>query len=252
MSITRTGKIARLSKDVRDILGQRIENGEQGKELVKWLNGVSSVQEVLQDQFDGRPINEQNLSEWKQGGHLDWLRQQETRLLASRLIEQSDDLDEAADGKKISDCFAGLLAVELARLSTDLLENETDPEKRWQRLCQVHRELSQLRQDDHRATHTQIERQRWNRQVDDEDAKMEWKRLTEPFWAYRMLEPYGELFGGGDGGRMVAAYILEVERGLPPGTLEKFLKKNPISDPVKPDQAESNPIKPNQTGSNHF
>ena len=38
MSATRNGKIARLPKTIRDDLGRRIENGEQGKELVEWLN----------------------------------------------------------------------------------------------------------------------------------------------------------------------------------------------------------------------
>jgi hypothetical protein len=40
-----------------------------------------------------------------------------------------------------------LLTIELARLATALLEKETDPEKRWQRLCEVHRQLSQLRRE---------------------------------------------------------------------------------------------------------
>jgi hypothetical protein len=106
-------------------LGRRIENGEQGKELVEWLNGLPAVQDVLAEQFAARPINEQNLSEWKQGGCPDWLRRQETRSLASKLTDQSDDLDEAADGQAISDCLAGLLGVELARVATALLENQT-------------------------------------------------------------------------------------------------------------------------------
>ena len=113
MSITHIGKIGRLPKCTRDDLGRRIEDGESGKELVKWLNGLSGVQRVLKEQFGGRAVTEQNLSEWKQGGHPEWLRQEETRSLVSRLTEQSDDLDEAADGQEISDRYASVLAVEL-------------------------------------------------------------------------------------------------------------------------------------------
>src|SRR5450759_2451157 len=101
MSDTRIGKIARLPKCTRDELGHRIEDGEPGKELVKWLNGLPGVQRVLKEQFGGRPVTEQNLSAWKQGGHPEWFRQEESRLLVSRLTEQSDDLDEAAEGQEI-------------------------------------------------------------------------------------------------------------------------------------------------------
>ena len=160
MSTTHVGKIGRLSKFIRDELGRRIEDGEPGKELVKWLNVNPRVQEILKEQFGGRAITEQNLSDWKQGGHQAWLRREETRLLASQLTEQSDDLSEVADGQEISDRFASVLAVEITRLAMTMLEKETDPEKRWQRLCAVHRELSQLRRDDHRAMRTVIKRQR--------------------------------------------------------------------------------------------
>lgn len=47
MSNTHVGKIGRLPKNIRDDLGRRIEDGEQGKELVKWLNGLPRVKEVL-------------------------------------------------------------------------------------------------------------------------------------------------------------------------------------------------------------
>jgi hypothetical protein len=189
---TRNGKIARLPKSIRDELASRIDNGEQGKDLVEWLNGLPAVQDMLKDQFGGRPVNEQNLSEWKQGGYPEWLRQQETRSLVSKLTEQSDDLDEAADGQEISDCLAGSLAAELARLATTLLEKETEPEKRWQRLCQVHRELSRLRRDDHRAVRTLIRRQNWIRKTDREEEE-----------ARAPLRPAPGASGACPGGRIV-------------------------------------------------
>jgi hypothetical protein len=99
MSANRNGKIARLPKTIRGRLGRRIDNGEQDKDLVEWLNSLPEVQDVLKDQFGGRPVHEQNLSEWKQGGHQEWLRLEETPSLASKLAEQSDDLDEAARGQ---------------------------------------------------------------------------------------------------------------------------------------------------------
>jgi hypothetical protein len=148
---THIGKIGRLPKDLRDELGQRIENGQPGTKIVHWLNHEPDVQEILKELFAGRPISEQNLSDWKQTGHVEWLRRQEARQAARQLTEQAEDLDEAVENRNLSDRFATVLTSEMTRLALALLEPETDPEKRWKRLCEIHRELSQLRRDDHRA-----------------------------------------------------------------------------------------------------
>ena len=254
---TRNGKIARLPKPIRDDLARRIDNGEQGKDLVEWLNGLPAVQDVLNEQFAARPISEQNLSEWKQGGYPEWLRQEETRSLVNKLTEQSDDLDEAADGQEISDRLAGFLAAELARLATTLLEKETDPEKRWKRLSELHRDLSRLRRDDHRAVRTLIKRQNWIRKTDREDEEARKRAESElierhcaPFLAQAQLAPMAESLGGGELGLDIAAYILELRKGLPQGSLGRKplpgLSKPPS---LSPNKRESDPIKLNQSRS---
>jgi hypothetical protein len=116
------------------------------------------------------------------------LRQKETHLLAASLTEQSDDLNEAARGQELSDRFASVLAMEMARLATLLMDKETDPEKRWQRLCQVSRELSRLRRDDYRATRMLIERHRWQRQMESEDEESDKTALTQPSCRSRALK----------------------------------------------------------------
>jgi hypothetical protein len=70
--MTRTGKIARLPAPIRELLNHRLFNGHSGRVLVKWLNSLPEVQDVLRQFFDGRPISPQNLSEWKNGGYRDW------------------------------------------------------------------------------------------------------------------------------------------------------------------------------------
>jgi hypothetical protein len=255
MNTTHIGKIGRLPKHIRDELGSRIEDGEPGKELVKWLNGLSRVQEVLKEQFSGRLITEQNLSEWKQSGHSEWLRQEETRLLVSKLTEQSDDLDEAADGMEISDRYAGVFAAELTRLATTLLEKETDPEKRWKRFCEVHRELSQLQRDGHRAVQTFIKRDRWNREVEREEeedlerAKQEHKkRMIDICFSEMQKGVIAEGFGGGEYGKRMAEMLHRINFDLP---LEDLVdtelpgKTNPHE--IKPNPTESNLIQPNPT-----
>jgi hypothetical protein len=163
---THTGKIGRLSKMLRDKIGQWIEDGVPGTEIVEKLNALPTVKELCDKSFGGRPVTEQNLSEWKQTGHLVWLRRQEMRQLAVSLTEQSDDLKTAARGTDIGDRFARVLAAEMTSLGMTLLEAESDPQKRWQQLCEIRRELSFLRRDDHRGVSASIKREQWDREVE--------------------------------------------------------------------------------------
>jgi hypothetical protein len=255
MSNTHIGKIGRLPKSIRDELGRRIEDGEQGKESVKWLNGLPGVQRVLKEQFGGRPVTEQNLSEWKQGGHLEWLRQEETRSLVSKLTEQSDDLDEAADGMEISDRYASVLAVELIRQAMTRLEKETDPEKRWQIVCEVHRVFSELRRDDHRAVRTFIKRDRWNREREREEEedlerleKENKKHLIDICLSPMLNQTTAECFGGGDYGKKMAELIHRIQFDLPYEDLLATLSSGKThTNGIKPNPTESDLIQPNPT-----
>jgi hypothetical protein len=49
--MTRNGKIARLPAAMRDELNQRLLDGQPGKELVEWLNGLPKVQALLKAEF---------------------------------------------------------------------------------------------------------------------------------------------------------------------------------------------------------
>ncbi len=258
MSTTHVGKIGRLPKCSRDQLGQRIEDGEPGQEIVKWLNGLPGVQRVVAEQFAGRPITEQNLSEWKQNGHPDWLLHEETRWSAIRLTEASDDLNEAANGHELSDRFASVLAAEMARLATTLLEKESDPEKRWQRLCAVHQELSQLRRDDHRAVRTTIKREQWKhelKQEEDEDhvraQKAHKDRLIDAVFASMQKQTISDAFGGGEYGKKQAELLHRIKFDLPLDDLPvKPAPENPDPAPVRQNPTQSNLIQPNPTKSN--
>ena len=54
---------------------------------------------ILDGQFGGRPINEQNLSEWKARGHREWLVRQEALAQARELAADAQELCDATDGK---------------------------------------------------------------------------------------------------------------------------------------------------------
>jgi len=69
---TGNGKIANLPAEIREQLNYRLNDGEPGNELVEWLNAKPEVMKVINDLFDGRPISEQNLSQWRTHGYRVW------------------------------------------------------------------------------------------------------------------------------------------------------------------------------------
>ena len=89
MTTHRLGKIARLPYGIRSQLNARLADNEPAADLVDWLNAQPEVQAILAGQFDGRPITQQNLSAWKQGGFRDWERFLESRLEARTFLEEA-------------------------------------------------------------------------------------------------------------------------------------------------------------------
>jgi hypothetical protein len=170
--MTRVGKIAKLPLHIRDTLNTRIRDGETGKTLVEWLNSQDDVKHVLHLEFEDRPINEQNFSDWKAGGYQDWLRHAESSEILEDIIERHDELDWEIDGKDISHCLANWLSTEFVRLAHQLLEEDLDPHKRWEIMRQLLRELSHLRRDEHSAIRANLKREAWERDVkQDEEAR---------------------------------------------------------------------------------
>src|SRR5438067_2516791 len=88
----RTGKIARLPHDIREQINRRLQDGEQGKSILKWLNALPEVQAVLKEHFEDHPVAASNLTEWKDGGYRDWQVFQDALTMVNHLGD-----DDAAD-----------------------------------------------------------------------------------------------------------------------------------------------------------
>ena len=134
MNLTRNGKIARLPDGLREELNRRLLNGERGNKLVLWLNSRPEVQAVMTEEFEGSAIRPQNLSEWKQGGYGDWLRQQEALKMLKQLGSDGDARFQAAQGPIADKTVAWLAArylVEAQKLKAG--EDESD----WNRLREL-------------------------------------------------------------------------------------------------------------------
>ena len=169
--MTRTGKIARLPRDIRDQLNRRLCDGEPGSQLVLWLNSLPESQAVLAREFAGRSISEQNLSEWKQGGYRDWLARHDALAQVRELVADAQELTDATDGA-LAEHLATVLAARYAAALVDWQGEATDEFRRKLRslrgLCQ---DIVELRRGNHSAARLKIEQERLARdrqQTEDE------------------------------------------------------------------------------------
>jgi hypothetical protein len=171
--MTHVGKIGRLAKVRREELGRRIEDGQPGKELVKWLNSLPDVRAVLAEKFGGRAISESNLTVWKGSGHLQWLWREEAREGTKELIADSNRLDDEAEDWSLGERLGTVMAAAMNGLAMALLSEEPDRKKRWKHFREVHREVSRLRRDDYRAKRLVLEQERWDRELEKQGVVME-------------------------------------------------------------------------------
>ena len=149
----RTGKIARLPHQLRDQLNQRLHNGEPGVDLIKWLNALPEVQALLAEHFNGVPISPQNLSEWNNGGFLDWLTTQELLEDAREFAANTAELPGFTDGH-LADCLAHAITARYAVLLGKMpLEGALNPDllARFNLLHRLDRHVARLQRRTDRA-----------------------------------------------------------------------------------------------------
>ena len=245
--MTRVGKIARLPIEFRRKLNLRLRDGEPNKSVVEWLNSLPETKEVLERSFGGRPITEQNMSEWKLGGYVDWLKNEESCGIVERLVSRASDFDAIADDTRVSDRLATVFAVELAREMESLLREQLDPKVRWERLKEMLGMLNQLRRHDHRAAILNMQEVKWNQEQDqfDEDAhQKEMSRLRrmalEPISAHFLRRRMMAVFGDDGKGQWIADYVAAIHYDLPIPPLPEDLNEQDSttkqSNPTNSDQ----------------
>ena len=68
-------------------------DGQSASKLLPWLNAMPEVKKILGEDFEGLAVSDQNLSDWRNGGHQDWLLKREriarTRELATYAAQQT-------------------------------------------------------------------------------------------------------------------------------------------------------------------
>lgn len=116
--MARQGKIARLPAALKSAVNRRLFDGEPAGRILAWLNTEPDAVRIWDAYFEGAPATPQNLSEWRLGGHKEWIAQRERVENLKELSAYSLDLVKAGNGN-ISDGTAAIAAGQLM----DALEN---------------------------------------------------------------------------------------------------------------------------------
>jgi hypothetical protein len=160
------GKIGRLPATIRDQLNQRMFDGESASTLLPWLNALPVVQALLAARFSGEPVSEQNLSNWRAGGYVQWHKQRERRATVQELAGEDQELDTGSVAREtvLNQRLSRVLTADFAVAARELLVNLTDPAERCQRLQEFLHTLKYQRREDYLTERLKIEIERRDRE----------------------------------------------------------------------------------------
>ncbi len=131
---------------------------KKAENIVTWLNSLEEVKTILAEKFEGRPINDGNLSEWKLGGFRDWQERQSALAEARRVMAEGLELAETGN-KALADNLAAWMLGRYVVATRKLLENGADAEG-WKLTREICHDLVALRRGDHGAEWLRIEQER--------------------------------------------------------------------------------------------
>jgi hypothetical protein len=240
MNLTHNGKIGRLSKAVQEQLNRRIQNGEKGRELAAWLNSLPEVQAVMAAEFGGKPVREQNLSEWRKHGYAKWLRQQEALDMARQLADDVGEL-QPTGAPPLADQMAVWLTARYLVGVQKLAEMNHNGELDLKVLRELCHDVVALRRGDHSGARLKMEQERLEREREktEEEVVAHFERWAENQqvrdWICQGVSPE-------ERDRRLCAIL-----GRPPKPPMAAASADDESNPVKPSQTESGPIQPNPT-----
>jgi hypothetical protein len=248
--MTRRGKIARLPRNIRDQLNRRIQNGEQGKRLLPWLNSLQKVKAVLKEEFNNQPISPQNLSEWRDGGYRDWLLQQQTIDHLSCMQADSVELTKAAK-TTLSDLLAQRLAAQFVILAQRLNQSTARGAPDTTRLHELCADIVALRKCDQREERLKLERKRlgFEPESDSPDRERDEEKIARKWAKEHNCEIRPNLTEAEKHQRLMEIFHMDPQYDpmsqAAPATMKQ--PDDPPSAQSQPDPMESNLIKPDQT-----
>ena len=238
----RNGKIARLPRDIRNQLNERLDCSEESPQLLQWLNALPEVQKVVKDHFNGVPISPQNLSQWRQGGFQEWLARRDLSEDAREVRRLSEEIDDEDSQGVLADDAAVVLSARFGSLIANW-NGEVDEqfEARARVLNGLCRSVVQLQRGMHRSIRENFDLVGLMEEKDKRDQEEDKRKLLEPLWSKLKEYPLSQIFGGGEAGRKIAQFILAVKNDREPESdllpTDKFAHE-------KPSPEEANSVKP--------
>ena len=245
--MTRVGKVARLSRVLREQLNRRLQDGETGKRLVGWLNTLPEVKAMLAVEFNGRVISEQNLSEWKTGGYRDWEKHQEQRALLLQLAEAAEDLEAADNTGRLNRHLSVVLAADLAQTTREVLAQTSDVKNRLEYVGQAVGKFAQLRREESNAERVRLLRERWQAEQKQGEAEGKTNHALFPIHAAMIHKSFMGMLASSSpesqaGTAQVLARLLEKRK-------QAQTVANPPPDKVSPAQFKPIKVQPSHVGS---
>jgi len=156
--MTRTGKIALLPPAIRAQVNRDLHDARPTKDIADWLNALPEVRSIMDAEFNGQPVTERNISNWRQGGYHEWLAQQDALAAVRRSNTDTRELTQAASGQladQVTLCLIARIAVALQQP----VSSDDDPARQLLRLRRLCADLVALRRSDHYAQRLQMERE---------------------------------------------------------------------------------------------
>ncbi|MDR3456952.1 MAG: hypothetical protein P4N60_05865 [Verrucomicrobiae bacterium] len=220
-----TGKINRLPREIREQVNQRLNAGEPGKRLVAWLNELPAVRALLAAEFAGAVINEQNLTNWKQGGFREWRRQQEVQAFTQQ---------PAGEAVVTPEQIAAIVAVRYLATVREWQQSPMSVDRRWRQMRVMLQDVVKLRREEHREQRLELEQER---------LELDWERL-------QFAEKQFEAKQQSDVRRVMTAFLVSAKQwpevGEALATAFRMLQERKAETEGK--EAGLGPIKVNQGG----
>ena len=107
---------------IREQLNHRLIDGESAARILPWLNALPETIKLLEEDFEGLRINDNNLSDWRLGGYQDWLKRRE-RLERTREMAQWSVKLARANGGNLTEGAAAILTGQIL----EVLEGAAEP-----------------------------------------------------------------------------------------------------------------------------
>jgi len=147
-----TGKISRLPREIREQVNEKLDGGEPGKRLVAWLNDLPEVRALLAAEFGGAVINEQNLTNWKQGGFREWRREREVEAFTQQPAGQTAPVT--------TEQLTTIVAVRYLAAVREWQESPMPAGRRWRQMRVILRDVLKLQRGGIAEKRLELDRER--------------------------------------------------------------------------------------------